>query len=360
MKQHAIIFGRGIYFEKKKDSISEKYEIKAFLDNAVKPGSVEEKDGVKIYNPQNVELYFTDAKIILASNKWFEMWKQLMELGIEEDRIVFGSELAPFVDVIEELFHNEHITMKTEGKVLYLHSEGEQQAVSEETEFKKIVRKLFAKINPYIKLISDMPCRPVSKRFGQERGTAIDRFYIEKFLTDHRKDIKGTVMEIAEKRYIKIFPEDISEAVILHVNGWGENAIKGNLATGEGIIENSVDCMICTQTIQFIYDIHSVIKNIHKLLKPGGRVLLTASSISQISLYDYKNWGEYWKFTDQSMKKLMLEAFEEDQVEVCSYGNMKAAIAFMYGMCQEELEVSDLEYADEQFPMIVAAAARKV
>ena len=359
MKQKAIVFGKGNYYEKKKESIKEKYEIESFLDNAVKPGSVEEKDGVKVYNPQNVDYYMGDAKILLASNKWFEMWKQLMKLGIDEKRIVFGAELFPFVDMIEEIFHDEHITIRTREKELFLQN-AEEEKVSEEAEFKAVVRKLFAKKNPYIKLISDMPCRPVSKRFGQERGTPIDRFYIERFLAAHRKYIKGTVMEIAEKRYIKMFSEDVSEAIILHVNGWGEGVMKGNLATGEGIEADRVDCMICTQTIQFIYDIHNVVKNVYKLLKPGGMVMLTASAISQISLYDYKNWGEYWRFTDQSMKKLLAEVFEESQIEVYSYGNMKAAMAFMFGVCQEEMNLADLEYYDEQFPMIIAAIARKV
>ena len=88
--------------------------------------------------------------------------------------------------------------------------------------------------------------------------------------------------------------------------------------------------------------------------------MLTASAISQISLYDYKNWGEYWRFTDQSMKKLLAEVFDESQIEVYSYGNMKAAMAFLFGVCQEEMNLADLEYYDEQFPMIVAAIARKV
>lgn len=358
MKQKAIIFGKGIYYEKKKENIEKKYVIEAFLDNAVKPEMIEEKDGVKVYNPQNVN-DIGEFNIILASNKWFQMWKQLVELGIDESRIVFGITFLPFADVIEEIFYDEHITFLSRDKMLYVKSAEENWKVSSEEELKKIVRDLFSKKNPYIKLISDMPLMPVSKRFGLERGTAIDRFYIEKFLLEHREYIKGTVMEIADDRYMKMFAENITESVILHVNGWGEGIIQGNLATGEGIIENSVDCMICTQTIQFIYDVHSVVRNIYKLLKPGGVALLTAAVISQLSLYDYKNWGEYWRFTDQSMKELFQEIFKEEQVKVYTYGNMKTAIAFMYGICQEEMERTDLEYQDEQFPMIVAAVARK-
>lgn len=359
--KNVIVFGKGIYYEKKKESIKERYEIEAFLDNAVKPGMVEEKDGVNVYNPQDTDCYMGSVQILLTSNKWYEMWKQLMDLGIAEERIIFAIELAPFADVIEEVFHDEHITISSKDRILYLKNiKGERKLVSDEKEYKAFIRELFAKKNPYIKLISNMPFVPVSKRFGLERGTAIDRFYIEKFLADYRENIKGTVMEIAENRYTEMFFENVSESVILHVNGWGDGVIKGNLATGEGIEENRIDCLICTQTIQMIYDIHSVVRNIFKLLKPGGTVMLTASAIAQLSLYDYKNWGEYWRFTDQSMRNLLSETFKEDQIEVYTYGNMKAAIAFMFGLCQEDMNPADLEYQDEQFPMIIAAIARKV
>lgn len=359
MKQKAIIFGKGTYYEKKRKNIEKSYVIEAFLDNAIKPEMVEWKDGVKAYNPQNVNK-LGEFKIILASNKWYQMWKQLMKLRIDESRIVFGITFSPFADAIEEIFNGENITICSKNRTLYVESAEEKWKISCEEELEKFVRNLFAKKNPHIKLISDMPLIPTSKRFGLERGTAIDRFYIEKFLNEHREYIKGSVMEIADNRYTKMFTENITESVVMHVNGWGEGVIQGNLATGEGIIENSIDCLICTQTIQFIYDVHNVVRNIYKLLKPNGRVLLTAAAIAQLSLYDYKNWGEYWRFTDQSMKKLFQEAFKAEQIEVYTYGNMKAAIAFMYGMCQEEIKQSDLDYQDGQFPMIVAVHARKV
>lgn len=361
MKENAIVFGKGIYYEKKRKNINERYVINAFIDNAVKRGKTEEKDGVKVYNPYDINdiKEKNNTKIILASQKWFEMLMQLVEMQIDGERIVFGFEIPPFVDTIEEIFQDEQIRVSIKNNKVYLNSVEEEYVVSDEKEYKAVVRKLFAKKNPYIKQILNLPIVPVSKRFGLERGTAIDRFYIEKFLSEHQKCIHGTVMEIADNRYMKMFSENIKEAVLLHVNGWGDGVIQGNLATGEGIIENSVDCIICTQTIQCIYDIHSVVRNIYKLLKPGGTALITAASIAQLSMYDYKNWGEYWRFTAQSMRKLLSEVFIENQIEVYAYGNMKAAMGFLYGVCQEEMEPADLEYRDEQFPMIVAASARK-
>lgn len=358
-KPEAIIFGCGSYYEKKKDSIEDKYQVIAFLDNMVKEGVIAEKNGLPVFNPMNKACYEGKANILLASNKWFEMWEQLIGLGIEEERIVFGCDLLPCIDPVEQILQDEKIRLYSQDKKVTFQVRNIRYQFEDVILYKKAVRDLFAKENSYAKLIADLPLEPSSRRFGQERGTAIDRFYIEKFLSGHRDAVHGVVMEIAENRYARSMGKDVEEFRILHVNGWGEGAVKGNLETGEGILENSVDCMICTQTIPFIYDIHSVIRNIYKLLKPNGTVLLTASAISQLSLYDYKNWGDYWRFTDMSMRRLLEEVFDVEQIEVCTYGNMKAAIAFLYGMCLEEMKIEDLEYVDEQFPMIVAAGARK-
>ncbi len=359
MKREIIVFGKGAYYEGKKRIINETYHVAAFLDNTVKPGYVGWKDGLEIYNPQDKEKYDDGTGIFLASNRWFEMWEQLMRLGVDEKRIIFGIGFPPFSDGIEEIFYEKKVTIVSKEGKIFLQTEEREWNCPDEITYKAVVRELFAESDPYIKLIANMPLKPASRRFGLERGTAIDRFYIERFLARNKEKIKGTVMEIAEDRYMRMFRENIKESVILHVNGWGEGVIKGDLATGEGIVENSVDCMICTQTLPFIYDIHHVVKNIYKLLKPKGTLLLTASAISQISLYDYNNWGDYWRFTGQSMKALLMETFSENQVDICTYGNMKTAIIFLYGMCLEEIAREDLEYQDEQFPMIVAAVARK-
>lgn len=103
----------------------------------------------------------------------------------------------------------------------------------------------------------------------EERGKAVDRVYIEKFLEANLEDIRGTVMEIESDDYIKQFGGNrVTEEIILHVKGWGgKNVLKGNFETGEGLKEDMVDCLICTQTLQYIYDLRSAAHNICKILK---------------------------------------------------------------------------------------------
>ena len=88
--------------------------------------------------------------------------------------------------------------------------------------------------------------------------------------------------------------------------------------------------------------------------------MLTASGISQISKNDYDNWGEYWRFTKISMEKLMEEVFPKESILVESWGNVKTAIGFMYGFCQEDLTEDDYGYNDDQYPLIVTAKCKKL
>ncbi len=353
-----ILFGHGRYYKNKEENIKKMYRVAAFIDNAIKKDEVLFDGAIPMYNPEQINKLPFMPVMIMSAN-FMEMAMQLVELGVDDKLIRFAVGIPPYYDQVELLFCDLKCRIQIEDKKFALLCGKEKYLFDNEAQYKETLRKIMAAKDPHIQFIADMPLQPLSRRFGLEFGKAIDRFYIEKFLYDNKKYISGTVMEIAEDRYIKMFGENILKFVMLHVNGWGEDVVKGDLSTGEGIVENSMDCLICTQTLQFIYDIHSVVKNIYKLLKPGGTALITVPLISQISLYDYKNWGCYWRFTDQSLRKLLSECFLDNRVEISTYGNMKASIAFLYGICQEEMKQSDLEYHDEQFPLIIGAVCRK-
>ena len=51
---------------------------------------------------------------------------------------------------------------------------------------------------------------PVSANYGSDRGQPIDRYYyyMERFLAEHRADIKGKVLEIQNSSYTTIFRKE--------------------------------------------------------------------------------------------------------------------------------------------------------
>lgn len=354
-----IVFGVGSYFKYKRKELEKKYEIYAFIDNTLKGTEIEEiENGKYMYSPKNIE-NLDDVPIVLMSAKQYEMAKQLIELKVREDRIIFGSSLPPFYDKTEEFLSANNYKLSVKDQKVVFQSDFETIIVNTIDEYKKKVRDMFKNEDNMIALLTQMPLNPVSRRWGLERGMAIDRYYIEKYLCMNSKLISGDVMEIADDEYILKFGSNVNNSIILHVNGWGEKCIKGNLATGEGIKDDWVDCLICTQTLQFIFDLYSAVKNIHRLLKVGGHALITIPGISQISLYDAKRWGDYWRFTVQGVTELFQTEFEKEKVNIKSFGNIKSVCGFLYGVCVEDFEVEDLEYNDEQFPLVLCIDVEK-
>ena len=203
---------------------------------------------------------------------------------------------------------------------------------------------------------------PVSRIFGLDRGQCIDRYYIEEFLDHHADDIRGHVLEIGDDTYTRKFGgERLTKSSVLHV--WNDNpkaTIVADLTGEEGHIpSNTFDCIICIQTLQCIYDVRAAVQTLYRILKPGGVVLATFSGISQISRYDMDRWGEYWRFTTLSARRLFEEGFAAPNVSVDSYGNVLTAIAFLHGIAAQELRREELEYRDHDYEVLIAVRAQK-
>jgi putative methyltransferase len=215
---------------------------------------------------------------------------------------------------------------------------------------KKYVRLFFQNTRRPI-VFNRVSTKPISNDFGLSRGTPIDRYYIESFLRENALDVKGAALEIAESTYTRQFNHGITSFEILHVDRSNRKAtIIGDLTQPETLPDKTVDCFICTQTLNFIFDVRKAIEGCFKLLKDGGVFLGTVSGISQISRYDMNRWGDYWRFTDLSLKKLFAEYFREENITIQMYGNVFAANAFLQGLALEDIEdksllnVRDIDY----------------
>lgn len=201
---------------------------------------------------------------------------------------------------------------------------------------------------------------PMSRDFGYQFGYPVDRFYIEKFLGENRHYITGVAMEIAESDYLQRFGQGITRYEVLHVDPQADKAtLIGNLTDPPSLPSEYVDCFICTQTLNVIYDYRSAIQGIHRLLKPGGTALVTVPGITQISRFDADRWGDYWRFTPQSAQKVFEEIFGDGQVEVGFYGNWLAASAFLQGKAIHMLTRQELLHQDPDYPTIITIIAKK-
>lgn len=221
---------------------------------------------------------------------------------------------------------------------------------------KKILRKRFP-----IEFADFSRTEPVSRVYGSDRGTSVDRYYIDNFLKANKESIKGNVLEIGESRYSKAYGEDrVDSYEVLHVKDDNPQAtIVGDLTDLETLPKNSMDCFIATQTFNFIFDVSNAIEGAHYLLKPGGVLLATVSGIGQISRYDMDRWGDYWRFTNKSLEELFGQVFKGG-VQIVNMGNVLTATASLQGVSIEDIaDKKLLDKVDNDYQVILGIVAQK-
>lgn len=199
---------------------------------------------------------------------------------------------------------------------------------------------------------------PISRDFGWTRGTPIDRYYIEQFLSRHAHDIRGHVAEFQTNRYTRQFGSAcVTRSDVIHNAGGNPLAtIVTDITDGAGIPSSTFDCVLCTQVLLLVYDFRSAIKTLHRILKPGGVLLLTVPGIGHKRI-GVDEGPDYWRFTTASVQRLFQEVFPADSLEIGAYGNVLAALALLHGLATEELKADELNYTDPEYELSIGVRA---
>jgi SAM-dependent methyltransferase len=195
-----------------------------------------------------------------------------------------------------------------------------------------------------------------------ERGRPIDRYYIEAFLKECSPDVKGRALELGDASYIRRFgAERVTQTDVLsYVAGGEETTIVADLTSCPHIPDGQFDCIIFTQALQMIYDLKAAMRELYRILKPGGVLLLTTHGTSKIARRLGKDdWGEYWRLTAQGLDALVSETMPGVKSDVRVYGNVLTATAFLYGLAAEDLTPQELDVVDDDFEVLVAARLQK-
>lgn len=199
---------------------------------------------------------------------------------------------------------------------------------------------------------------PLSDHFGRERGTPVDRYYIEQFLNENRQRVRGRVLEVRDSGYTRRFGTEVSRSDVLDIDDRNPDAtVVADLAVAGGIEAAAFDCFILTQTLHYIFDVGAALEQVHRVLRPGGTVLCTLPVVSRIGRGELS--PEYWRFTPTTCKILFERTFPGGEFEVRGRGNVLACVAFLMGMAAEELKAEELETDDPFFPLLVTVRATK-
>lgn len=202
---------------------------------------------------------------------------------------------------------------------------------------------------------------PISRHFGEDRGRALDRYYIDSFLARHAADVGGHVLEIGDDRYTRQFGGDrVVGRDILHVRPDNPKAtIVADLADAPHIPDASFDTLIITQTLHLIYDPVAAVRTMYRILRPRGVVLLTAPGITPIPNGTQWAYTWFWSLTEHSVRRMFSEAFGDGSVTVSVYGNVLSATAMLHGLSSDDLTPAEMDPVDPDYPVIIGARARR-
>ncbi len=199
---------------------------------------------------------------------------------------------------------------------------------------------------------------PLSEHYGRERGTPVDRYYIERFLEAERHAITGRVLEVLNRDYTERFGSAVDRADVLDVDPSNHDAtIVADLAAADAIPSDAFDCFVLTQTLQYVYDLEAAVAHVHRILRPGGTVLCSVPAVSRIDRRATDS--EYWRLTAAGCIRLFGDKFLGGEARVRAHGNVLTSVAFLLGMAAEELSQRELEHDDPYFPVVVTVRATK-
>jgi len=197
---------------------------------------------------------------------------------------------------------------------------------------------------------------PISKKYGMNRGTPVDRYYINKFLEEYKNDIHGRCLEVRDSRYGQQYASRIEKLDILDIDTSNQEAnLYGDLRKLDKIPDNVYDCIILTQVLQYIDDISSALKECYRVLKPGGVLLLTVPAMSRLD----PKAPEYWRFTADGLASLLDPIFAKEKTHIKVYGNVLTGLGFWVGQATEEFSAKELDYQDPMFPALITARVIK-
>ena len=200
--------------------------------------------------------------------------------------------------------------------------------------------------------------KPISPGRGFDRGETIDRYYIQQFLAESRRFVRGKCLEVRDDAYTRQFGAgNVERCDVLDINPDNELAnIYGDLRHLDAVADETYDCFILTQVLQYIDDVPAALAETHRILKKGGTVLLSVPFIASV---EARLPNDYWRFSPAGTRLILAKHFPPENLEVRLLGNFLSSTAFFMGMAMEDLRPKRLDVHSETHGCVVCARATK-
>jgi hypothetical protein len=203
----------------------------------------------------------------------------------------------------------------------------------------------------------DIGLKPLSNWWGTDRGLAIHRYYLEQFLREFASAIRGRCLEFQDPQYTPRFGGAADATLdILHIDDSNPRAtLVADLTTPNDLPNDHFDCIVCRHVLHVIVEAERALREMFRILKPGGVLLI---AVPHISMYG-REYGEVWRFTPGGLEILLGRVFGSENLTVRAYGNSLTAAGEIRGVMSSEFLKSELDTHDPRFPVEVCARAVK-
>jgi hypothetical protein len=200
--------------------------------------------------------------------------------------------------------------------------------------------------------------QPVSPRWGSERGSAVDRHYIDAFFARHSELIRGRVLEVRDPRYATSCGNGVTTIDVVDIDPRNDDAtIIADLADPGSLPTFAFDCAIVPQTLVYVRDPFAAAANLWQSIAPGGALLVTTPAIARVDPDAVED--DRWHLTRAGLETVIRRACPDGEYSVQAHGNPIVATAFLQGVAAEELRADELDAHHPLFPIVVTARVRK-
>ncbi|HEX6239215.1 MAG TPA: hypothetical protein VFZ68_18595 [Acidimicrobiales bacterium] len=205
---------------------------------------------------------------------------------------------------------------------------------------------------------ADLPIEPLSDHHGLDRGTPLDRRYIEAFLSERKGLIRGSVLEVDDDTYTaKLGGDRVSTRTVVDIDRSNPQATMiADLEQPGSLPLEAYDCIILTQTLHLLRQPGLCLENCHHALRHSGALLVTAPAVSRVSP-TYPD-ADYWRFTPAGLAELFSRHWD-GHFTVHARGNLRSCLGFLLGEVVEDVPSVVLDLDDPRFPLNVAVEAHK-
>ena len=195
---------------------------------------------------------------------------------------------------------------------------------------------------------------PISTSYGFDRGTPIDRYYVDKFFRAQRSLVTGRVLEIQTRDHTRRYGTAVTASDTLDISPEFRPTYQCDLARASMVPDGSYDCFLLPNTLCFLRDLDAALREARRIVRRGGTILASVPGFVPLT----PDVADYWHASAEGWRVVAARVWPDCETAIESYGNCLAAAAAMYGIAAEELSDAELDAQDPRYPVLVTIACR--